>query len=124
MIDRSSCPGSRRSTIGSVFRVRAAAILFAGCAVAWPATAQTLQEVKDAMEMMVASAAICSDYLARPEVLEQTRQTGQRELTKAGLSQGEAEAFMDEVAAGARAKTSSETQKQVACEMVNIRALE
>ncbi len=124
MVGRSSCPGSRRSTLGSMFRARGAAVLFAGCAYALPASAQTLQEVKDAMEMMVASAAICSDYLARPEVLEQTRGTGQRELTKAGLSQAEADAFMDEVAKSARAETSNETQKQVACEIVNIRALQ
>ena len=90
---------------------------------ATPAPAQTLQETKDAMEMMVGSAAICSDYLARPQVLEDMRQTGREQLGKAGMSEGEADAFMDDAVKTALADTSNETQKQVACEIVNIQAL-
>ena len=88
-----------------------------------PAKAQTLQEVKDAMEMMVGSAAICSDYLKRPEVLEDNRRLAREQLGKVGLSVTDADAFSDEVAAQAMTGTNSEMQQQVACEIINIPAL-
>ncbi len=89
-----------------------------------PAAAQTLQEVRDAMQMMVSSGAICSDYLKRPEILEEIRQTGRYQLGEAGMAEADASAFMDETVAKSRDDTMTETQKQVACEIVNIRALE
>lgn len=104
-------------------RLYPAGLLFALCVATSPAAAQTVQEVKDAMEMMVGSAAICADYLARPEVLENTLQLGRDQFAKAGLSAAEAEAFMSETAQKAMAEPSNETQKQVACEIINIPAL-
>lgn len=88
-----------------------------------PASAQTQQEVKDAFEMMVGSSAICSDYLSRPEILADNRALGLRQLVAAGLSEAEANEFMDRAEATALADRSTETQKQVACEIVNVPAL-
>ena len=88
-----------------------------------PAYSQSLQEVKDAMEMMVGSAAICSDYLKRPEVLEDTRQLAREQFGKAGMSAGEADSFSDGVVAAAMSGTNTEMQQQVACEIINIPAI-
>ncbi len=88
-----------------------------------PASAQTLQEMKDAMEMMVGSAAICSDYLKRPDVLEDTRQLAREQLGKAGMFGSEADAFSDGVVTAAMSETNSEMQQQVACEIINIPAI-
>lgn len=88
-----------------------------------PAFAQTLDEMKDAMEMMVGSAAICSGYLKRPEVLEDTRQLAREQLAKVGMSSSEADAFSDGIATAALADSSTEMQQQVACEIINIPAI-
>ncbi len=100
------------------------ALAFALLATAWPATAQTLDEVKEAMRIMAGSAAVCSDYLQRPEVLEEVRRTGRYQFSEAGMSEAEADAFMDAAQAEARAEEMTETHKQIACEIINIRALE
>jgi len=99
------------------------AAFLALCVATSAASAQTVQEVKDAMEMMVGSAAICADYLGKPEILENNLQLGRDQFAKAGLSAAEAEAFMSEAAQKAMAEPSNETQKQVACEIINIPAL-
>jgi hypothetical protein len=99
-----------------------AAVLFAHTLLS-PARAQTVDEMKDAMEMMVGSAAICSDYLKRPEVLEDTRQLAREQLGKVGLSADDADAFSDQITAQARQETNTETQQQVACEIINIPAI-
>lgn len=87
------------------------------------AKAQTAQEVKDAFEMMVGSAAICADYLGRPEILTDNRKLGHQQFEKVGVSVAEADAFMDTAVAEALKEPSTETQKQVACEIINIPAL-
>ena len=86
----------------------------------FPASAQTVDEMKDAMEMMVGSAAICADYLKRPELLEGTRETARVQLGKVGLSTADADAFSDRIAAEAMKDNNSEMQQQVACEIINI----
>jgi hypothetical protein len=90
---------------------------------ATPALAQTVQEVKDAFEMMLSSAAICADYLKRPEVLTEMRGRGGEQLALAGMPGGEASAFMDGVIATAQAETTNVMQQQVACEIINIKAI-
>ena len=105
-------------------RAKSAAIVLALCATTWPAAAQTLDEVKEAMRIMAGSAAVCSDYLKRPEVLDEVRQTGRYQLGEAGMSEAEADAFMDAAQSEARAEEMTETHKQIACEIINIRALE
>ena len=97
--------------------------LLVGLAGLSPASAQTAQQVKDAFEMMVGSAAICSDYLARPEILADTRKLGITQFEKAGVSAAEADVFMDAAVAEAMREPSTEMQKQVACEIVNVPAL-
>jgi len=109
---------------GSRGRVAPAAVAFALCAAIWPAAAQTPDEVKQAMRIMAGSAAVCSDYLKRPEVLEEIRQTGRYQLGEAGMSEAEADAFMDAAQAEARSEDMTETHKQIACEIINIQALE
>ena len=104
-------------------RAIGAAFLLATWTIISPASAQTLQQVKDAFEIMVGSAAMCSEYLGRPEVLEDNRRLGRGKLVEAGMSEAEADAFMDAAAATALAEASNEMQKQVACEIVNIPAL-
>lgn len=100
-----------------------ASMLFLTHATWSPATAQTLQEMKDAMEMMVGSAAICSSYLKRPEVLEDTRQLAREQLGKVGMSASEADAFSDGIVTAAMSETNTEMQQQVACEIINIPAI-
>lgn len=106
----------------SLSRFHAAALMVA--ATAWsPASAQTLDEYKDAMEIMVSSATICSDYLKRPEVLEDMRARARQHLGDAGMPTGEMATFIAGIEKQAMAETSNETQKQVACEIINIPAI-
>ena len=105
-------------------RPKAVAVAFAVCAVVSPSAAQTLDEMKEAMRIMAGSAAVCSDYLKRPEVLEEVRQTGRYQLGQVGMSEAEADAFMDAAQAEARAEDMTETHRQIACEIINIQALE
>jgi hypothetical protein len=115
----SEVPGRRASEV-----LLALPVLGLVIAMSPPAAAQCPQEVREAIEMMVSSAAICSDYLARPEVLTEMRENGRYQLGEIGMAQADADAFMDETVARARADALTETRKQVACEMINIRALE
>ena len=98
----------------------AAAALVAAVEVA---PAQSLDDMKDGTSLMVGSGAICSDYLQKPEVLAQMRERGLAGLIGAGMSESEANALMDEAVKEARSEPSNETQMQVACEMVGIKAL-
>jgi hypothetical protein len=91
--------------------------------IASPLCAQTLAEMRDAMEIMVNTSTICSDYLQRPEVMEEWQRRALENLTELGMAADEAEAFIAQAVAAARAETLTEVQKQVACEMVNVRAL-
>ena len=57
-------------------------------------------------------------------MLDEVRQTGRYQLGEAGMSEAEADAFMDAAQTEARAEEMTETHKQIACEIINIRALE
>ena len=95
----------------------------AAAAMAGSASAQTLSDMRDAMEIMVNTSTLCADYLQRPEVLDEWRQRALDNLTELGMPAAEAEAFVAGTIAEARAETPTETQRQVACEMVNVPAL-
>jgi hypothetical protein len=105
-------------------RLQATILALGMCAAASPAWPQSPDEVKDGMRIMAGSAAVCSDYLKRPEVLEEARQSGRYQLGEIGLSEAEADALMDQAIARARAEEPTETGKQIACEIINIQALE
>jgi hypothetical protein len=98
----------------------AAAIL-----IAFPGMAHsqgTIQETRDTADMMIASAYACSQFLNKPEVLEEWRLRARDGLVEAGMTDAEANT-VDEFVAANKARTLDTMQQQVGCEMINIPAL-
>jgi hypothetical protein len=83
----------------------------------------TIQETRDTADMMIASAYACSQFLNKPQVLEEWRLRARDGLVEAGMTDAEADTVVDEFVAANKARTFDTMQQQVGCEMINIPAL-
>ena len=82
-----------------------------------------LQTAKDGAEMVVVAGYICSEYMKKPQIAVDAQNRMRGPLTDAGLSVSEANAFMNERIEASKSETNTETQSQIACEMVGVKAL-
>lgn len=100
--------------------------LVAALVAAWPMQgfAQgSLEDAKGTAEMMVASASACSRYLKKPELVDDWRGRARERLVEAGMSEADADGFLDGLVEAETGKTYDTMQAQVGCEMIDIKAI-